>query len=231
MAIWGMGDLHLSFKVNKPMDVFGAEWENHVEKIRAEWEKYVNEEDLVIIPGDISWAMYLQEAVYDLQWIGGLAGKKLLLRGNHDYWWNSISKVRQALPQSVYALQNDHFNWEGWAVCGSRGWICPGEPRFDETNDYRLYQRELHRLELSLKSAYNEGHRQIITAMHFPPFNLHKEPSDFTRLMFDYGVKICIYGHLHAEAKKNAYEGVLNGIRFIFVSADKLAFRPALLVE
>ena len=231
MAIWGLADLHLSTNVDKPMDIFGEEWANYVSRIKDGWENRVNDSDLVIIPGDISWAMHLRDALDDLKWIGKLPGHKLLLRGNHDYWWESISKIRRSLPPRMYALQNDYFAWEGWAICGSRGWLCPGDTRFDEEKDQKIYLRELQRLELSLKSAFQEGYRNIITALHFPPFNVFREPSGFTELLSSYGVKTCIYGHLHAEAKKTAYEGYLNGVQYIFVAADWLGFCPALLVD
>ncbi len=231
MVIRALADLHLSSKVNKPMDIFGPDWDNHVQKIKQNWEENVKEDDLVIIPGDISWAMHLKEAIYDLEWISNLHGKKLLLRGNHDYWWSSLKKIREALPPDIEVLQNDHFFWEGWAICGTRGWLCPGDYRFEEEQDQKIYLRETLRLEFSLKSAYDRGHRKIIVATHFPPFNVKRDPSGFTELMEEYRVEICIYGHLHGEAINTAYEGQMNGTNYVFVSADKLNFTPILIAE
>lgn len=231
MAIWAISDLHLSLSVNKPMDIFGSEWKDHLKKIETGWRKKVTHEDLVIIPGDISWAMHLSQALEDLEWIASLPGHKLLMRGNHDYWWNSVSKVRSALPPGIYALQNDHFPWQEWVVCGTRGWICPGESRFDPERDQKIYNREVSRLELSLKSAFDNGFRRIMAAMHYPPFNFQRDESGFTRLMTQYGVGVCVYGHLHAEAKKFAFEGIIGNTKYRFVAADKLAFEPLLIVQ
>lgn len=228
MGIWAISDLHLSLGVgvNKPMDIFGPEWEDHLERIKIGWINKVQEEDLVIIPGDISWAMRMEEAREDLYFIAALPGSKLILRGNHDYWWNSVSKVRAALPPGVYALQNDHFAWEGWAISGTRGWVCPGEARFDPLQDEKIYHREVARLELSLESALNGGFKRIMAVLHYPPFNMQRDGSGFTRLMAEYGVEICIYGHLHAEAKNSAFEGFMGNTEYKFVSADKLGFVP-----
>lgn len=226
-TIWALADLHLSGLSNKPMDIFGHEWENHPDRIRQGWKENVKDDDLVIIPGDISWAMRFADAASDLDWLAALPGQKILVRGNHDYWWESISKVRANLPAGIRAIQNDHVIYQGWAICGTRGWICPGDLRFEQEDDQKIYLREIQRLELSLKSAYDRGYRQIIAALHFPPFNIKREPSGFTELLAAYGVKICVYGHLHAEARKLAFEGELAGTRYVFVAADHLEFKPA----
>lgn len=226
MAIYAIGDIHLSLGQDKPMNIFGSEWESHVEKIKINWEETVHKDDLVIIAGDISWAMHLADAAADLLWLAELPGAKLLVKGNHDYWWNSISKVRSALPDGIYALQNDHFIWEDYVICGTRGWICPGEEGFDSEEDQKLYLRETQRLELSLKSAAGIASANIITALHFPPFNRKNKPSIFTELLEKYAVKICVFGHIHDSGRDYIFQGIRNGVEYRFVAADGIDFTP-----
>ncbi|MFY9384162.1 MAG: metallophosphoesterase [Dethiobacteria bacterium] len=226
MAIWAIADLHLSHDRAKPMDIFGPCWENHAEKIAANWRRLVGGDDLVIVAGDISWAMQLSEAAADLNWIASLPGRKLLLRGNHDYWWSSISKVRAALPPGMAALQNDHYDFEDWAICGSRGWICPGEEGFDSEHDEKIYRREIGRLELSLESARLAGRERIVAALHYPPFNRQGSPSGFTELLERYGVSYCVYGHIHDEGRDRLFQGERGGVNYIFVAADGVDFTP-----
>ena len=230
MAIYALGDLHLSHGQDKPMDIFGPEWEKHDQKIKENWNYLVKESDLVIVPGDISWAMRLPEALPDLMWLSELKGSKLLIRGNHDYWWSSIGKVRAQLPGSLFALQNDHFTWQGWAICGTRGWICPGEEGFDNEQDQKIYLREVQRLQLSLESARKQSFKDIIVALHFPPYNRRNQPSDFTRLLESFGVRICVFGHVHDEGRDYIYQGVKNGVEYRFVAADGNNFAPVRLV-
>lgn len=229
-TIWALADLHLPGRDNKPMDIFGPEWKDHPDRIMQGWQSNIKDHDLTIIPGDISWAMQLEGARDDLNWIAALPGRKVLVRGNHDYWWKSISRVRAALPPGMWAIQNDHCFFQGWAICGTRGWICPEDSRFDPERDEKIYLREVQRLELSLKSAHDRGHRQIIVSLHFPPFNVERKPSGFTELLDAYEVRICIYGHLHAEARELAFEGELGKTRYIFVAADHLDFVPTPIV-
>lgn len=226
MAIWAIADLHLSHDRSKPMDIFGPEWRNHDEKIAGNWRRLVGEEDLVIVAGDISWAMQLADAVADLNWIAALPGRKLLLRGNHDYWWSSISKVRQALPPGMAALQNDCFVFEGWAICGTRGWICPGEEGFDSEHDEKIYRREVGRLQLSLESAEREGQRRIIAALHYPPFSRQSAPSGFTELLERFGAAHCVYGHIHDEGRDKLFQGERGGVTYRFVASDGVGFSP-----
>ena len=226
MAIWAIADLHLSHDQEKPMDIFGPLWENHAAKIAANWRRVVGEEDLVIVAGDISWAMQLSGALADLDWLAALPGRKLLLRGNHDYWWSTITKVRAALPPGMAALQNDHYVFGEWAVCGSRGWLCPGEEGFDSEHDEKIYRRELVRLELSLESARRAGHERIIAALHYPPFNRQASPSGFTELLERYGVSYCVYGHIHDEGREKLFQGRRGGVNYIFVAADGVGFTP-----
>ena len=226
MAIFALGDLHLSNHRHKPMDIFGEKWENHPRKISSAWNRIVNASDLVIVAGDISWAMHLEEAAPDLAWLAALPGQKLILRGNHDYWWKAISKVRQALPAGMHALQNDSYTWNGWSICGTRGWLCPGEEGFDPVEDGKIYRREAGRLKLSLQSAIRDGCRQIVTALHFPPFNRYQEPSLFTEMMEQAGVAKCVFGHIHGPGWENVFSGTLRGIEYYFVAADAAGFSP-----
>jgi predicted phosphohydrolase len=228
MALFALGDLHLSFADPKPMDIFSDIWYKHEEKIAMAWRQRVGSSDLVIIPGDISWALRLEKALADLAWIAHLPGQKLLVRGNHDYWWGGIGKVRRSLPEGVFALQNDHFPWGEVAVCGSRGWICPGEKQYEAERDDKIYYRELERLELSLASARKAGYERLIVALHYPPVNYRHEPSGFTDLLNGYSVEKCLYGHLHGEAQKRALRGKWRGVEYFLVAADAANFTPVL---
>jgi uncharacterized protein len=231
VAIYAIGDLHLSQAQAKPMDIFGNQWLGHTDRLSENWLEVVNEKDLVIVAGDISWAMHLSEALPDLNWLANLPGIKMLIRGNHDYWWSTIGKVRAALPPSVHVLQNDHFSWNGWSICGTRGWICPGEDGFDSEQDQKIYLREVQRLKLSLLSAAKNAPDPIIAALHFPPFNRKNQPSAFSNLLEEYKVRKCLFGHIHDSGRDNIFQGVRNGIEYHFVAADGLNFRPKLLVE
>lgn len=223
MAIYAIADLHLSFSVDKPMDVFGEHWEGYEEKIKDNWLKTVNENDLVLIPGDISWAMHLRDAKIDLKWIDDLPGKKLLLKGNHDYWWSSLAKM-EGLFESVYFLHNNYFDYNGIAICGTRGWLCPNENKFTE-HDEKIYKRELARLTLSLDSAKKNGFKKIIVMMHYPPTNDQQENSGFIDIFKEYNITKVIYGHLHTKnAFNKSYKGIYDGIDYVLVSSDYLNF-------
>jgi len=231
VALLALADLHLSRGAAKPMDIFGPIWSNHEEKIATNWKRVVQPEDLTLVPGDISWALKLNEALPDLHWLAQLPGRKLLLRGNHDYWWSGIGKVRRALPPDIHALQNDHFSWGEWAICGSRGWLCPGHEGFDPRRDERIYQREIQRLKLSLESAQRAGFRQIVVALHYPPTNGRHEESGFTSLFTQYPVKKCVYGHLHGPAHATALEGEWRGVMYYLVAADAVDFTPVVILK
>ncbi|MCQ2550834.1 MAG: metallophosphoesterase [Clostridia bacterium] len=227
MKIFAIGDLHLSFdnRIQKPMDVFGQSWEDHEVRLKENWLKKVEDEDIVIIPGDISWGLKLEEALEDLKWISALPGTKVFVRGNHDLWWQSVGKINKLYPNMVF-LQNNCYMAGDLAIAGSRGWVCPGSEDFDE-QDEKIYKRELLRLEMSLKEAKDKGAKDIICALHYPPTNDKKQPSGFTKLMEDYGVKTCIYGHLHGkDGFKNGLKKVLNGVEYSLVSLDYLDCDP-----
>ncbi|GMA60713.1 metallophosphoesterase [Alicyclobacillus fastidiosus] len=166
MALYAIGDLHLANTVDKPMDVFGEAWKDHADKIREHWTSIVSPQDTVLIPGDISWAMTLDEVVPDIQWIHSLPGAKVMIRGNHDYWWTGIGKVRSLLPQQMYAIQNDSLSVGDVTVAGTRGWVLPSHPSFQDEDEHIL-QREVHRLKLSLDHAAKSG-QPIICMLHYP---------------------------------------------------------------
>lgn len=227
MKIWGISDLHLSFSTDKPMDVFGEHWRNHAQKMAESWDNLVADEDVVLCPGDLSWAMKLNEAQADLDWIGERPGLKILVKGNHDLWWSSISKVRQAINGSCVALQNDCYDIGEFVIAGSRCWTSPGS--FDYTeHDEKIYKREFERLRLSLEQAVKVAPgKPIIAAIHYPPFTVKKENTLFADLMEKYPVKICVYGHLHGEKSfRYAFEGERNGITYMMLSCDYLNFIP-----
>ena len=227
MHIYAIGDLHLSFAAEKPMDVFGRRWADHAARLLAAWNETVAEDDLVLIPGDISWAMQLSQASPDLAFIGALPGKKLLLRGNHDYWWSSLNRVRAALPDGVNALQNDAFDFGEYTIGGTRGWTCPGANGFTAA-DEKIYRREAQRLELSLMRMA-EGKTRIVMT-HFPPFCEPGFDTAFTALFSKYGVQYAVYAHLHGAAHKLAFEGEHNGVQYLFAAADYLQFMPRRIV-
>lgn len=230
MAIYTIGDLHLSFKENKPMSIFGDNWEGHEEKIKEDWLSRVKKEDLVILPGDFSWATYLKDTDEDFIYLKQLPGKKLLLKGNHDYWWTTLKKMRNFLEEQkiedVDFIYNNSYEFENHIVVGTRGWS-----QTDEKEDKKLLKREALRLELSIKNGiqtFGED-KEIIVFMHYPPIsnlNLsHNEKNDFINIMKKYNVKRCFYGHLHGNSIKEAIEGNYFDINFKLVSADGLDFK------
>ncbi len=225
MKVYAIGDTHLSSVVKKPMDIFGDGWDNHFERIVADWNKKVTDDDLVLIPGDISWAMQLEEAKPDLALIGALKGKKVIIRGNHDYWWKSITAVRGALLDKMYALQNDAIRFDGITLCGTRGWTVPeNEGEFKDSEDEKIFNRELIRLELGLSALEKlsvDGDKRVVM-LHYPPFNAKMLPSPFTRLCEKYNVDYVVYGHLHGKHCRVKHELVQNGIKYFLTSCDQV---------
>ena len=230
MSIFVIADLHLSFKNPKPMDIFGDNWENHAEKIKKDWITKVTEKDLVVLPGDFSWETYLEDTIRDFEYINNLPGKKLMLKGNHDYWWTTITSMKKFLQENNFTnidfLYNNSFEFEEKILCGTRGWNIT-----DEENNEKLINRELGRLELSLKDGikkYNKG-KEIIVFMHYPPITNNMiysgAENKFINLMKKYNIKKCYYGHLHGQSIKDAVEGEIQGINFKLVSADRLDFK------
>lgn len=230
MSIFVIGDLHLSFNQNKPMDIFGENWIGHEEKIKDDWIKIVDEKDLVVLPGDFSWETYLENTELDFEYLNKLPGKKILLKGNHDYWWTTITNMKRFLNEKKYTnidfLYNNSFEYDGKILCGTRGWSM-----LDHEADRRLISRELIRLEISLKSGIEKygDEKEIIVFMHYPPVTKStittKQELDFITLMKKYNVKKCYYAHLHGGSINDAVEGNVQGIEFTLVSADKLNFK------
>lgn len=230
MAIYTIGDLHLSFHENKPMSIFGENWEGHEEKIKKDWTKKVQENDLVVIPGDFSWSTYLKDTVQDFDYLNKLPGKKLLLKGNHDYWWTTVTSMKNFLQENHFEnidfLYNNSYEYENYIICGTRGWSSS-----EDGEDKKLLKREAIRLELSLQDGIkNYGkEKEILVFMHYPPINnsnlIQNETNDFIRIMQKYDVKRCYYGHLHSNSIQEAVEGKHFGIDFKLVSADGVDFK------
>lgn len=227
MNIFAIGDLHLPGGDKKPMDVFGPHWENHFERISEDWRARVAPEDVVLIPGDICWAMQLKDALEDLNRIAQLPGRILLLRGNHDYWWSSLTQLRCSLPANMHAVQNDAYDAGDVFFCGTRGWMIP-QSGSASAQDEKIYRREAMRLELSLQAAQRiaDG-RPIFAMMHYPPLlpENAKSGTEFTRLLSAYGAARCVYGHLHGASVQRGYSGLYNGVQYDLVSCDALRFK------
>ncbi len=232
MSIYVMGDLHLPFGVNKPMDVFGDGWQGYTEKIKEDWNKKVKNEDTVILAGDFSWATYLEDTYKDFEYLCALPGKKIMLKGNHDYWWTTITSMKKYLEENNFNnidfLYNNSFLIEDKIIVGTRGWAL-----LDTENSRKMVKREAARLELSLKSAiekYGEQ-KEIICIMHYPPVlatymkNEYTYNSEFLDVMKKYNVKRCYYGHLHGASHKDAIEGKVEGINLKLISGDYLNFK------
>ncbi|TWH48262.1 metallophosphoesterase [Sporomusa sp. KB1] len=225
MKIFAIADTHLSGQpVIKPMSIFGSHWEGHWGKIKASWQKQVADEDVVLLAGDISWAMKLSDALVDLNAIASLPGRKIVIRGNHDYWWQTVSKMTKA-TEGKFEFLNNNFAIAGeWAICGSRGWTCPEDPLF-KSKDQAIFDHELLRVEASLSAARAAGFSQIILMLHFPPFYNHQTETGFAGLINKYQVIHCVYGHLHSESSINhAATGMINGTAYHLVSCDALGF-------
>lgn len=226
MAIYVIGDLHLSFNTNKPMDIFGENWQKYEEKIKQDWLLKVKPEDTVILPGDFSWAMYLDETDKDFEFINNLPGKKILLKGNHDYWWTTVTSMRRYIQEQDFEnidfLYNNSYEFEGKIIAGTKGWNIS-----EDQEDIRLTKREVARLELSIQdgiSKYGED-KEIIVFMHYPPLTKNYINTDYTILMKKYNIKRCYYAHLHANSIQDAVEGNIDGIEYKLVSSDGLDFK------
>nr|MBO4517489.1 metallophosphoesterase [Clostridia bacterium] len=221
MKIYAISDLHISTNTDKPMDVFGGNWVGYLDKIKADWQAKVSAEDIVLIAGDISWAMNIEDAKEDLDFFKDLNGRKVFIKGNHDFWWSGIGKVRDIMPENCFALQNDSVRFDGVVICGSRGWAVPGSPDFDE-KDGKIYLRETERFRLSLKSAEKlmQGGDKLIALIHYPPFNVKRESSAFTDIFEEYKVHSVIYGHLHGKNVRADKLVIKNGVRYYLTSCD-----------
>ena len=223
MKIFAISDLHLSVNNEKPMDIFGPVWEGYLDKIFAQWQELVSEDDLVLMAGDLSWAMKLEEVKPDLQMFDGLKGKKVIIRGNHDYWWKSISSLRAILPPDFYAIQNDALRFDGVVLCGTRGWKGVEKNQVLSAEDQKIFDREVLRLEMTLQNAVKlkQDGDKLICMMHYPPLGFAKEDTKFSLLMEKYGVDIVVYGHLHGyKMPETHFER--NGIEYFLTSCDEV---------
>lgn len=226
MAIYTIADLHLSFNTNKPMNIFGTNWEDYEEKIKEDWLKKVTKEDYVILPGDFSWAMYLEETTKDFEFINQLPGKKILLKGNHDYWWTTVTNMRKFLKENNFKnidfLHNNSYEIEEKIIVGTRGWILSEEPE-----DKRLTKREADRLEISIINGIKEygNEKEIIAFMHYPPITKNYQNTEYIEILKKYNIKKCYYGHLHSSSIQDAAQGVIDGIEYKLVSSDGVNFK------
>ena len=224
MSLYVIGDLHLSFGCDKPMDVFGGRWENYIEKLREGFST-VRPEDTTVLCGDLSWAMSLAEALEDFRFVASLPGRKVILKGNHDYWWTTAGQAYRFFAENgidgIEILNNNCLFCGETALCGTRGWTC--ETAASDAHDRKMQRRELMRLETSLRAA---GEREKLVFLHYPPKLLTNEWTEAIDLMSDFGVRRCWYGHLHGAGCAQAFEGEYRGIRFRLASADHVHFIP-----
>ena len=224
MSIYAISDLHLSFNADKPMDIFG--WQDYENKIKEDWKSKVKEDDLVILGGDFSWSMQLQDTFKDFEFIHNLPGKKIILKGNHDYWWNTMSKMNKFIEENgfdtISILHNSSYDFDGFSVCGSRGWFFDS----DEEHNEKVLNREVMRLKASIEAAKNE---EKIVFLHYPPVYENQNCKEILNLLKEKGIKKCYYGHLHGMAAKYAFDDNFEGIDFKLISADRLKFVPLLI--
>lgn len=224
--IFAIADTHLDGNREKPMGIFSQAWENHPERIAYFWRQLVRDDDVVLMPGDISWALKLEEAVDDLRFLDGLPGRKLISRGNHDYWWSSLKKMRELHLQTIEFVQNDAHSIGRYEVVGCRSWMDPNNKDF-AVEDEKIFAREKIRLELSLAAA--KPGRPIIAMLHYPPFTPERQPNAMHDILRTWGVEVCLYGHLHGAGHRQAVEGVVDGIEYRLCSCDYIHFQPILI--
>lgn len=224
MSLFAIADTHLSFGTNKPMDSFPG-WNDYVERIEKNWNKIVTADDTVVIAGDISWAMNFDELNADFEFLNNLNGTKIIIKGNHDYWWNTLKKMNEFIDKNhfdtIKILFNNSYTVDGISVCGSRGWMFEGKDEHDE----KVLSREVGRLKLSLDSAESENK---IVFLHYPPITTDSKCDEILSLLKQYGIKKCYYGHLHGKAAKIAVDDTIDGIDFKLISCDRLSFIPKL---
>jgi len=225
--VFAIADLHLSGSQNKPMDIFGIHWDNHWDRIKESWINNICNDDIIIIPGDISWAMSLEDAIIDINEIAALPGRQIFVKGNHDFWWSSYTKVDNALSKNQLIIQNNSHKISDIVIAGTRGWLCPGSQDFKE-KDEKIYKREAMRLELSLQDAMKkvDSRSTLIVAMHFPPYALDKKPTLFTEILEKYSPECVVFGHIHSPKLAKSLEGEQNGINYIMSACDSIEFKP-----
>lgn len=224
MALYAIGDLHLSLSTKKPMDIFGDKWQNHAEKLKIGFSE-LTEDDLTVLCGDLSWAMGLEESREDFLFINSLPGKKLILKGNHDFWWSTATKAKRFFEENgidtIDILFNNSFDYGQYAICGTRGWFYEEEKGGE--HDKKIMRRELMRLEASLKHA---GDKQKLVFLHYPPLYLKYTCPEILELLKEHQVRLCCYGHIHGKGCAAAFNGWRDGTEFKLVSADHVDFKP-----
>ncbi|MEI3102273.1 MAG: metallophosphoesterase [Oscillospiraceae bacterium] len=229
MALYAIGDTHLSLGSQKPMDIFGDKWENHAEKLKKGFAR-LEADDVCVICGDISWGMGIEECKEDFLFIHSLPGKKIILKGNHDYWWSTAAKARRFFDEngidSIEILYNNCFDYKGFALCGTRGWFYEEEKGGE--HDEKIMRREIMRLEASLKAA---GDKPKLAFLHYPPIYLHYSCPEILELLKSTEVRLCCYGHIHGRGCSAAFKGWREGTEFRLVSADYLDFCPVKLMD
>ncbi len=227
MNIFAISDLHLSFGSSKPMEIFGDKWVNHFDKIWSNWISLIKNDDYVLLCGDLSWGMNLKEAIDDLKWINSLPGKKIIIKGNHDFWWTGIKKLNSLFPDIKF-IQNNYFPIKDYAICGSRGFNIDKSENQSKEDHIKILKREQIRMELSLNSAIKGGYKKIIYMMHYPPFTLNEDAEHkniFIDILSKYTIKKVIYGHIHSNFDKFPNR-VINNIEYYLTSCDYLNFIP-----
>ena len=228
MALYAMGDLHLCLGAPKPMDVFGGAWVGYMDKLEK-GVSVIGPGDTTVLLGDLSWALDLEQAKADFAWIDKIPGKKIILKGNHDYWWSTASKFYKFCEENgfenLYVLNNNSYEYQDWSICGTRGWFF--EEERSSPHDEKVFKRELIRLETSLKTAEN---RTKIVFLHYPPVYKGYICEEIIALLKQYDVRTCYYGHLHGASHGLAVEGCWDGIEYKLVAADKLDFRPHIVI-
>jgi predicted phosphohydrolase len=251
MHIWALSDPHLSFhNAAKSMEVFGPLWDNYTQKMQDNWKRLIRDDDLVLIPGDISWAMRLEEALIDLTWLDKLPGTKVLIKGNHDYWWDSLSKLSKSMPPSLHCIHNNVFVWNGVAIGGTRLWDTP-EYSFEDyihfqknerqkvktisqeeekTAAEKIFARELQRLELSLSQMPKDAILRIALT-HYPPIDATLQPSRTSQILENHKIDFCVFGHLHSIDKTKPMFGKIRGVEYILSSCDYLDFVPKHVID
>ena len=229
MSLYAIADLHLSLSSGKPMNIFPG-WDNHVERLKMNWQATVSPDDTVVVPGDISWAINFDEAKADFDFINRLNGHKVIMKGNHDYWWNSMAKMNRFLEENgfdtITIVHNNYYPYGEYGICGTRGWIKDTE----EPADAKVLSREAGRLETSIKAALADGKKPIVF-LHYPPIFQKYECPEILRLLKEHEVRLCCYGHIHGKGCAAAFNGWRGGTEYKLVSADWVDFTPVKIIE
>ena len=225
MALFGISDIHLSLSSEKPMDIFEG-WSDYVDRLRINWEKRVSENDIVVLPGDISWAMSLSDTKSDFSFIERLPGKKIISKGNHDYWWVTVRKIERWFEEnnflSISVMHNKSYMYNDIAISGTRGWVLEE----DDSESMKIYMREVGRLRLSLEDAKKRNPREIIAFMHYPPVCRNYKQVEIIDVFKEFGINRCFYGHIHGKNAEYSINGNVDGIYYKLISADHIGFSP-----